>query len=83
MTPLSDNHEVDQYFYQIIVFTGHRKDAATESKVRLIICWFFISHVFSNRSILLLEATTTRQVFALLLILIERFYNVVELMHLS
>lgn len=37
VTPLPDNQGVDQYFYQIIVFTGHRKDADTESKVRFII----------------------------------------------
>ena len=29
-----DNHKVDRYLYQIIVFTGHRKDAGTDSKVR-------------------------------------------------
>jgi hypothetical protein len=31
---LPDNHRQDQYFYQIIIFTGHRKDAGTESKVK-------------------------------------------------
>ena len=34
VTPLLDNHKSDQYFYQIIVFTGQRKDAGTKSKVR-------------------------------------------------
>jgi hypothetical protein len=34
VTPLPDNHQNDQYFYQIIVFTGQRKDAGTKSKVR-------------------------------------------------
>jgi polycystin 1L2 len=33
VTALPDNHKQDQYFYQIIVFTGHRKDAGTQSKV--------------------------------------------------
>lgn len=33
VTPLSDNHRVDRYFYEIIVFTGHRLDSGTESKV--------------------------------------------------
>ncbi|UJR25703.1 hypothetical protein I4U23_007054 [Adineta vaga] len=33
VTPLSDNHPTDQYFYQIIVFTGQRKDAGTKSNV--------------------------------------------------
>ena len=36
VTPLPDNHKSDQYFYQIIVFTGHRKDAGTKSKVHFI-----------------------------------------------
>ena len=31
---LPDNHKSDRYFYQIIVFTGHRKGAGTQSKVR-------------------------------------------------
>ena len=35
VTPLPDNHKCDQYFYQIIVFTGQRKDAGTKSNVRL------------------------------------------------
>ena len=33
ITLLPDNHKTDRYFYQIIVFTGHRKDAGTQSKV--------------------------------------------------
>ncbi len=32
---LPDNHKSDQYFYQIIVFTGQRKDSGTNSNVRL------------------------------------------------
>jgi hypothetical protein len=35
VTPLPDNHKSDQYFYQIIVFTGQRKDSGTNSNVRL------------------------------------------------
>ena len=35
VTPLPDNHSSDQYFYQMIVFTGQRKGAGTNSKVRL------------------------------------------------
>jgi len=35
MTFLPDNHKADPYMYQIIVFTGHRKDAGTKSKVTL------------------------------------------------
>jgi len=34
VTPLPDNYAADQYFYQILVFTGYRKDAGTNSKVR-------------------------------------------------
>ena len=34
VTPMADNHPRDGYFYQVIVFTGHRKDAGTDSKVR-------------------------------------------------
>ena len=37
VTPLPDNHRTDQYFYQILVFTGHRKDSGTKSKVHLVI----------------------------------------------
>ncbi len=42
VTPLPDNHEVDQYFYQIIICTGQRKDAGTESKVK----YYSRSYVF-------------------------------------
>ena len=38
VTSLSDNCQEDQYCYQILVFTGHRKDAGTKSKVHFIIC---------------------------------------------
>ena len=34
VTPLADNHPSDQYFYQILVFTGQRKDSGTKSKVK-------------------------------------------------
>jgi len=37
VTPLPDNHQSDEFFYQIIVFTGHRKDAGTKSNVHFII----------------------------------------------
>jgi hypothetical protein len=33
VTPLSDNHQADKYYYQILVFTGQRKDSGTKSKV--------------------------------------------------
>ena len=35
VTPLPDNHRNDQYFYQILVFTGQRKDSGTNSKVNI------------------------------------------------
>ena len=34
VTSLPDNHKSDQYFYQVIVFTGQRKDSGAKSKVR-------------------------------------------------
>jgi len=47
VTPLPDNHQVDRYFYQIIVFTGQRKNAGTLSKVRfpIIVSCLFIQLV--------------------------------------
>ena len=33
VTPLPDNHKSDEYFYQIIVFTGQRTGSGTNSKV--------------------------------------------------
>ncbi len=35
VTLLPDNHQADSYTYQLIVFTGHRKDSGTKSKVIL------------------------------------------------
>ncbi|CAF1416666.1 unnamed protein product [Rotaria sordida] len=37
VTPLLDNYKLDQYFYQILVFTGQRINAGTESKVQFIL----------------------------------------------
>jgi hypothetical protein len=37
VTSLPDNHKSDQYFYQILVFTGQRKDSGTKSKVHFIL----------------------------------------------
>ena len=37
VTPLPDNHRSDKYFYEILVLTGHRKDAGTNSKVHFIL----------------------------------------------
>lgn len=37
INPLSDNHWSDEYHYQILVFTGHRKNAGTQSKVHFIL----------------------------------------------
>ena len=33
MKVLIDNHRDDEYFYQILLFTGQRRDAGTQSKV--------------------------------------------------
>ncbi|CAF1234712.1 unnamed protein product [Adineta steineri] len=37
VTPLADNQKSDQYFYQILVFTGQRRNAGTESKVHFVL----------------------------------------------
>ncbi|UJR13336.1 hypothetical protein I4U23_000354 [Adineta vaga] len=37
VTVLPDNHKDDQYYYQIIVFTGQRKGAGTKSNVHFVI----------------------------------------------
>ncbi|CAF4456624.1 unnamed protein product, partial [Adineta steineri] len=34
VTPLPDNDKSDQYYYQIIVFTGQRANSGTQSKVK-------------------------------------------------
>ncbi|CAF1272127.1 unnamed protein product [Adineta ricciae] len=38
VTVLPDNHKLDDYFYEIIVFTGQRKDAGTKSNVQFVLC---------------------------------------------
>ncbi|CAM2704890.1 unnamed protein product [Rotaria socialis] len=37
VTPLPDNIRNDKYYYQILVFTGFRKDSGTSSKVHFVI----------------------------------------------
>ncbi|CAF4003433.1 unnamed protein product [Adineta steineri] len=37
VTPLADNNKSDQYLYQILVFTGQRTNAGTESKVYFVL----------------------------------------------
>ena len=37
VTPLPDNHKFDRYFYQVLVFTGHRRNAGTKSKVKILV----------------------------------------------
>jgi polycystin 1L2 len=37
VTLLTDNYEEDQYCYEIVVFTGHRRHAGTRSQVRFIV----------------------------------------------
>ena len=37
VTSLPDNHGNDHYYYQIIVFTGQRKEAGTKSKVHFVL----------------------------------------------
>ncbi len=79
VTPLPDNYSSDQYFYQILVFTGHRNNAGTQSKVRLKEREISDLNLY-NRFNLFLRVIMMKHVFELLLILIERFYNVVESM---
>ena len=35
ITLMPDNYKLDEYFYEITVFTGHRKDSGSKSKVKL------------------------------------------------
>ncbi|CAF4412843.1 unnamed protein product, partial [Adineta steineri] len=37
VTPLVDNNKSDHYYYQILVFTGQRTNAGTESKVYFVL----------------------------------------------
>ncbi|CAF1529483.1 unnamed protein product, partial [Adineta steineri] len=37
VTPLADNNKSDQYLYQILVFTGQRTNAGTDSKVYFVL----------------------------------------------
>ncbi|CAF1386372.1 unnamed protein product [Adineta steineri] len=37
VTPLADNNKSDQYYYQILVFTGQRTNAGTDSKVYFVL----------------------------------------------
>ncbi|CAF4235279.1 unnamed protein product, partial [Adineta steineri] len=37
VTFLPDNDKKDRYFYQILIFTGHRKEAGTKSKVHIVL----------------------------------------------
>ncbi|CAF0788844.1 unnamed protein product [Adineta steineri] len=37
VTPLPDNQKSDEYFYQILVFTGQRRNAGTKSKVHFVL----------------------------------------------
>ena len=37
VTPLPDNHSSDEYYYQILVFTGQRNNAGTKSKVHFVL----------------------------------------------
>jgi hypothetical protein len=78
VTPLSDNHKSGHYYYQIIVSTVQRKDSGTKSKVKI----FFQknSKISLNRFILFYRVIIMEQIFVHLMILIEKFFNVVELM---
>jgi hypothetical protein len=81
VTPLPDNLVSDKYYYQVIVFTGLRKNAGTTSKVILFVCGIRFCFVY-YRFILLFLAMMKKQVYVLLKIHNEKFYNVVVLIHL-
>ena len=46
MWPLVDNHRDDQYFYQVLVLTGRRKDAGTRSQVSYRYNDIYVANVF-------------------------------------
>ena len=48
VTPLVDNQPGDNYFYEIIVFTGSRKDAGTDSKVLFKLFYVFLLIIFNE-----------------------------------
>ena len=37
VTPLLNNYKLDHYFYEILFFTEHRRDADTKSRVQFIL----------------------------------------------
>ena len=37
VTPLADNSIHDKYYYEIVVFTGMRKNSGTDSKVTIVV----------------------------------------------
>ncbi|CAF0759134.1 unnamed protein product [Adineta steineri] len=47
VTPLPDNAKSDQYYYQIIVFTGQRANSGTQSKINTIDeYWYWLENSF-------------------------------------
>ena len=49
MVVLSDNIENDKYLYEVIVFTGSRKDAGTDSTVCLFVIEKSIEQIFEQK----------------------------------
>lgn len=56
---LEDNHKHDKYFYELIVFTGNRKDAGTQSKVSFVLAG---DNAETNERKLIPERETARRV---------------------
>ena len=77
VTPMADSRPTDAYFYEIVVFTGQRRDAGTKSKVNsLVLLSKSTILVGESRFILSCPARTMKRVFDTLLILTERSFNV-------
>jgi hypothetical protein len=80
---LPDNQLLDKYLYQIVIFTGIRRNAGTKSKVNYKIPSFLQLLKYCFRFISLYRVIMVKHTFELCQIFIDRFYNVVRLIHLS
>ena len=83
VTPLSDSDPSEHYYYQILVFTGQRKDAQTKSKVNSL---SKIPNIISLliRFILFFTEMMIQQIFEHFLLVhqLAHIFNVVQLIHL-
>ena len=73
-----DNNPTDGYYYQILVFTGHRKDAGTKSKVTFEReSLLSVSRSIGNRCPSFFRVMMTRLMFESFMIHNEVSYNAV------